>query len=142
MAISSIAEFNLLDNTFAEKVFLRTDLITEFPYDEESRNMFTGLLSHIRQTWNMLDFDQSAIKELMRFSCRLCEHQRILSFAENQLTALMQLAHSIAQEQGAELISVLHIKAALAEQEYRLNHIVDMSDQGIADEQILLQNRR
>lgn len=75
----------------------------------------------------------------MRFSCRLCEHQRILSFAENQLVALMQLANSIAKEQGAELISVLHIKAALAEQEYRLNYIVEQSDQSIVDEQMLLQ---
>ena len=75
----------------------------------------------------------------MRFSCRLCEHQRILSFAETQLVALMQLAHSIASEQGAELITALHIKAALSEQEYRLNYIVEQSDQGIVDQQILLQ---
>lgn len=135
----SIAEFNLLDNEFSEKIFLRTDLITEFPYDEDSVAQFTGLLCHIRHHWELLDFDASAIKELMRFSCRLCEHQRILSFAETQLVALMQLAHSIAAEQGAELITSLHIKAALSEQEYRLNYIVEQSDQGIVDQQILLQ---
>ena len=135
----SIADFNLLDNEFSEKTFLRTDLITEFPYDEDSVAQFTGLLCHIRHHWELLDFDASAIKELMRFSCRLCEHQRILSFAETQLVALMQLAHSIASEQGAELITALHIKAALSEQEYRLNYIVEQSDQGIVDQQILLQ---
>lgn len=135
----SIAEFNLLDNEFAEKTFLRTDLVTEFPYDEDSHNLFIGLLSHIHHHWQLLDFDASAIKELMRFSCRLCEHQQILSFAENQLVALMQLANSIAKEQGNELVSVQHIKAALAEQEHRLNYIVEQSDQGIVDEQILLQ---
>jgi len=135
----SMADFNLIDNEFAEKTFLRTDLVTEFPYDEESSALFVGLLSTIRQHLSLLDFDESAIKELMRFSCRLCEHQRLLSFHQTQLEALMQLANSIAKEQGVEVVTVAHIKAALAEQEHRLNYIVELSDQGIVDEQILLQ---
>ncbi len=135
----SIADFNLIDADFSEKTFLRTDMVTEFPYDEETCGLFVGLLSHIRQEWNLLDFDEGAIKEMMRFSCRLCEHQRLLSFAQPQLEALMQLANSIAAEQGVESVSTAHIKAALSEQEYRLNYIVEQSDQGIVDEQILLQ---
>ena len=135
----AIADFNLLDNEFAEKTYLRTDLVTEFPYDEETVSAFVGFLSNIRRDNELADFDVSAIHELLRFSCRLCEHQRLLSFDETQLTSLMRLAANIAEEEPAEMISASHIKAALNEQEYRLNYIVEQSDQGIEDEQILLQ---
>lgn len=135
----SIGDFNLMDSDFAEKVFLRTDVLDEFPATADNQQQLLGLLSHIRQQWNLLDFDASALKEILRFSCRLCEHQRLFSFDEPALTGIMQLASSIAMEQQQALVSSEQVKAALAEQEYRLGTIVEQSNQSIIDKQILLQ---
>ena len=132
------ADFSLLDREIAERIFLRTDLISELPLDE-GFELFLGLLSGIRQSDELLDFDVNAIELLSRFACRLCEHQQILSITETQLGALMRLADSVAREEQADLITAAHVQTALSEQEYRLNYIVEQSDQGVIDGQILLQ---
>lgn len=134
----TMAEFNLLDRETAERIFLRTDLIAEVPV-EEGFPLFLGLLGSIRERMVLLDFDAGALRSLARFACRLCEHQGLLSLAETQLSALMRLADSLAREEQAECVTESHIGAALAEQEYRLNYVVEQSDQGIVDGQILLQ---
>jgi Lon-like ATP-dependent protease len=132
------AEFNLLDREISERIFLRTDLISELPL-EEGYELFLGLLSGIQQSNELLDFDAPAIEALSSFACRLCEHQQILSIAETQIGALMRLADSVAREEQSSLVTLSHVQAALAEQEYRLNYIVEQSDQGVVDGQILLQ---
>ena len=132
------AEFSLLDREIAERIFLRTDLVSELPI-EEGFELFIGLLSGIREQEKLLDFDESAIYALCRFACRLCEHQQILAIAETQIGALMRLADSVAREEQKELISKAEVDAALAEQEYRLNYVVEQSDQGVVDGQVLLQ---
>ena len=132
------ADFSLLDREIAERIFLRTDLVAELPLDE-GFELFLGLLSGIRQSDELLDFDADAIELLSRFACRLCEHQQILSIAETQLGALMRLADSVAREEQESLITAAHVQTALSEQEYRLNYIVEQSDQGVIDGQILLQ---
>lgn len=134
----TVAEFNMLDREIAERIFLRTDLISELHLDEQYE-LFLSLLSGLRQQHDLLDFDAEAINLLGRFACRLCEHQQILSIAETQLGSLMLLADSIAREEQVECVGRKQVAAALAEQEYRLNYIVEQSDQGIHDRQILLQ---
>ncbi len=134
----TMAEFNLLDRETAERIFLRTDLIAEVT-TEEGWALFLGLLSGLRQRMALLDFDADALLGLARFACRLCEHQGLLSVAETQLAALMRLADSLAREEQAQCVSGVHISGALAEQEYRLNYVVELSDQGIIDKQVLLQ---
>jgi Lon-like ATP-dependent protease len=135
----SIGDFNLLDSEFAEQVFLRTDLLDEVAVTPDSQLQLIGLLSHIRHRWDLVDFDAGAILELLRFACRLCEHQRLFSFDEPALTGIMQLSSSIALEQQQSIVTKTQVKAALAEQEYRLSSIVEQSNQSIIDRQILLQ---
>ncbi|MGL4205344.1 MAG: S16 family serine protease, partial [Aeromonadaceae bacterium] len=113
-------------------------LVSELPL-EEGFELFLGLLSGIRQREKLLDFDEEAIYALCRFACRLCEHQQILAIAETQIGALMRLADSIAREEQREIIGKAEVNAALAEQEYRLNYVVEQSDQGVVDGQVLLQ---
>lgn len=134
----TVAEFNLLDREISERIFLRTDLVAEL-HLEEQYDLFVGLLAGLREQNGLLDFDVSAIKALSRFACRLCEHQEILSIAETQLGSLMQLADGLAREEQSVIVSASHVLTALAEQEYRLNYIVEQSDQGIHDRQVLLQ---
>jgi len=51
----------------------------------------------------------------------------------------MRMADSLARELGAEVVTDEHIRGALEEQDYRLNYLVEQSDQGVIDGQILLQ---
>lgn len=132
------AEFNMLDPEIAEQIFLRTDLVADLPL-QDGYEQFLGILSGLREQNNLLDFEAGALTLLSRFACRLCEHQQILSIAETQIGTLMQIADSIAREDQAEFVTAEHVQKALDEQEYRLNYIVEQSDQGIVDGQILLQ---
>lgn len=51
----------------------------------------------------------------------------------------MRIAESIAREEQRDLVRGQQVSAAIAEQEYRLNYIVEQSDQGVVDGQVLLQ---
>jgi Lon-like ATP-dependent protease len=62
-----------------------------------------------------------------------------LALAEIQLVALMRMADCLARELAAKAVTDEHIQLALAEQDYRLNYLVEQSDQGVIDGQILLQ---
>ena len=134
----STAAFSMLDSEVAERIFLRTDLVSELPLDDELEP-FLGFLNGIREQEDLLDFDKEAIHELCRFACRLCEHQQLLAISQSQLSALMRIAESIAREEQLDLVGGQQVSAAIAEQEYRLNYIVEQSDQGVVDGQVLLQ---
>ncbi len=134
----STAAFNMLDSEVAERIFLRTDLISELPLDD-GFEPFLGFLNNIREEEELLDFDRSAIYELCRFACRLCEHQQLLAISRPQLGALMRISDSICREERHEMVNRSHVAAAIQEQEYRLNYIVEQSDQGMVDGQVLLQ---
>jgi Lon-like ATP-dependent protease len=51
----------------------------------------------------------------------------------------MRMADSLARELEATCVTDEHILLALEEQDYRLNYLVEQSDQGVIDGQILLQ---
>ncbi|UBO75825.1 Lon protease family protein [Aeromonas rivuli] len=133
-----VAEFQMLDRDMSERIFLRADLVSEVEIDDELPD-FLGYLAWIRQRWSLLDFTPAAQAALCRHASRLCDHQEWLSLSEVQLTALMRLADSLAREFEAQIIDHDHIVHALAEQDYRLNYLVEQSDQGVIDGQILLQ---
>lgn len=76
----STAAFSMLDSEVAERIFLRTDLVSELPLDDELEP-FLGFLNGIREQEDLLDFDKDAIHELCRFACRLCEHQQLLAIS-------------------------------------------------------------
>ncbi len=134
----TMAAFSQLDPEMAERIFLRTDLVAELDA-EEHYDLFLEVLAGLRQQRDLLDFDVAALPLLSRFASRLCEHQQMLAIVENQLGALMQLADCVAREEQSAVVTAEHVTAALAEQEYRLNYIVEQSDQGVHDRQILLQ---
>ncbi|MGL5303368.1 MAG: Lon protease family protein [Aeromonas sp.] len=132
------AEFQMLDRDMAERIFLRADLIYEVNI-EEDLPQFLQYLAWLRVRWDLLDFAPTALSMLCRHASRLCDHQEWLSLSQVQLAAIMRMSDSLARELGATLITDKHIQGALDEQDYRLNYLVEQSDQGVIDGQILLQ---
>ncbi|MGL5947929.1 MAG: Lon protease family protein [Aeromonas sp.] len=133
-----VAEFQLLDRDMSERIFLRADLVSEVPVDGQLSE-FLRYLAWLRQRWQLLDFTPAALALLCRHASRLCDHQQWLSLSEVQLSAIMRLADSVAREQSAAVINDEHFRTALSEQDFRLNYLVEQSDQGVIDGQILLQ---
>lgn len=135
-----IAEFAALDPDMTERVFLRTDLVSEISLQDEFP-LFLGMLRGLCDRLGIADLDQEAMLGVARFACRLCEHQQLLSIEEAPLAGLLQLAACLAKEEQVQCLTGEHIQMALSEQEYRLNYVVEQSDQGIVDGQIMLQTR-
>ncbi|MFQ2479009.1 Lon protease family protein [Aeromonas caviae] len=133
-----VAEFQMLDRDMAERIFLRADLVSEVSI-EEDLPAFLQYLAWLRARWALLDFTPSALLALCRHASRLCDHQEWLSLSEVQLGAIMRMADSLARELEATCVTDEHILLALEEQDYRLNYLVEQSDQGVIDGQILLQ---
>ena len=133
-----VAEFQMLDRDMAERIFLRADLVSEVNI-EEDLPAFLQYLAWLRARWALLDFTPGALLALCRHASRLCDHQEWLSLSEVQLGAIMRMADSLARELEATSVTDEHILLALEEQDYRLNYLVEQSDQGVIDGQILLQ---
>lgn len=133
-----VAEFQMLDRDMSERIFLRADLVSEVNIEEELPD-YLQYLAWLRERWNLLDFTPAALAALCRHASRLCDHQEWLSLSEVQLSAIMRMADSLARELEADVVTDEHIRGALEEQDYRLNYLVEQSDQGVIDGQILLQ---
>ncbi|WP_116474529.1 Lon protease family protein [Zobellella maritima] len=136
----SVAELYLLDRELDTLVFLRADIVPEWD-GQTDLGSYVGFLAHLREKHQMLDMDAKAILRLCRYGCRLTEHQHRLSLVEAQLVALMQLAEVIAKREQATLITEAHVIKAQAEQDYRLNFLVEHSDLGVRDGQYLMQTQ-
>lgn len=134
-----VAEFQILDRDMSERIFLRAELVSEVNVAEQLED-FTRYLAGLMNRWELLDFNASAVAALCRHASRLCDHQEWLSLAEVQLSALMRLADSVARDANADIITAEHIHEALNEQDFRLNYLVEQSDLGVIDGQILLQS--
>lgn len=133
-----VAEFQQLDRDMAERIFLRAELVSEINVSEQLGD-FTSYLAGLRQRWCLLDFAPDAVAALCRHASRLCAHQEWLSLAEVQISALMRLADSVARDAKAPVVTSEHIREALCEQDFRLNYLIEQSDLGVIDGQILLQ---
>lgn len=128
----------MLDRDMSERIFLRADLVSEVNIEEDLPD-YLQYLARLRERWELLDFTPAALAALCRHASRLCDHQEWLSLSEVQLSAIMRMADSLARELEADVVTDEHIRGALEEQDYRLNYLVEQSDQGIIDGQILLQ---
>ena len=133
-----VAEFQMLDRDMSERIFLRADLVSEVNIEEDLQE-FLQYLAGLRLRWNLLDFTPAALAALCRHASRLCDHQEWLSLSEVQLAAIMRMSDSLARELESDVVTDDHIRGALEEQDYRLNYLVEQSDQGVIDGQILLQ---
>lgn len=123
-----VAEFQMLDRDMSERIFLRADLVSEVNIEEDLPE-FLQYLAWLRLRWSLLDFTPGALLALCRHASRLCDHQEWLSLSEVQLSAIMRMADSLARELEAEKVTDEHILLALEEQDYRLNYLVEQSDQ-------------
>ncbi|MFR9718296.1 Lon protease family protein [Aeromonas diversa] len=133
-----VAEFQQLDRDMSERIFLRAELVSEVSVELQLEE-FTRYLAGLMQQWQLLDFTPDAVAALCRHASRLCDHQEWLSLADVQISALMRLADGVARDAGAPQITGEHIREALGEQDFRLNYLVEQSDLGVIDGQILLQ---
>ncbi|ART83837.1 peptidase S16 [Oceanisphaera profunda] len=137
---SAVAELYLMDRDLDTLAFLRADILPEWDAREDLPT-YLGYLAHLRQKYQLLDLDASAVLRLCRYSSRLTDHQHKVSLVEAQLVAMMQLADVIARREQSDIISATHLILAQQEQDHRLSFLVEQSDIGVRDGQYLMQTQ-
>lgn len=130
---TTLGEFQHLDpDGFAKRV-LYTNLLKHV----ETQTHFTPYLSWLnalrQQDGIALDFDKSAIAEMLSGLARITESRRELPFETAHLKTLMQLANQYAQREHKNCVSKTHIQQAMALIDAPMHAMMAELDQGLEE---------
>ncbi len=135
---TDIAELYSIDPECTSLLYLRTDLINFFSLEENLHNLALYLRDRA-ELLELLPPTSEAIKELIKWSCRLAENQNKFVLSEQNLCNIMREASGKAKRKNLSNIDAKSVSDTLKERELRANYAVQESNDLFKDKQLLLQ---
>lgn len=114
---------HFLDEDFSKFFKVKVDFDTEMERNPENLCNYTSFVSSVCRRDGLKHFDQGALARLVEYSSRLAGRQDKLSTRFNEVVEIIYEAHSMAMEEGAEVVTAAHVQKAIEEKVYRSNRI-------------------
>ena len=114
------------DEDFAKLFNIKADFGTEMertPEHEQEMARFLG--NCCTQEPSVIPFDPSGVAKMVEYATELTGDQTKLSCQFGNLVAIVKEASFWAKDEGAELVSGLHVEKALDQRDYRHNRVDD-----------------
>ncbi|MCY3887151.1 MAG: ATP-binding protein [Chloroflexi bacterium] len=134
--VGSTAVFRLLDASdpdFANLFKIRAEFEPDTAINAESIAAYTGFICQAVKQQGLRHFDAAALMEVMRFGARLAARQDRLSTRFGVIKDLCSEANQYAADASAEIVTVDHIRAAVAGMRRRSALVSDRLHRMIAE---------
>ncbi len=133
-----IAELYRFDINFTDYIYLRTDINSFFELEQQTQVMYR-YLKQLAKKHNFLEFDDDALKYIIRESCKDAESQREFVINEHNIYSIMCEASGIATRQNNPTVSAEIVQNTIKSITFRLNSMVEDSSNYYKNKQLLLQ---
>ncbi len=126
------------DEEFDKFFKIRADFDYEMPRSKENIAKITQFIKGFSEREHTLDFDVSAICEIIEHSSRTAARQDKLSTRFNYLSEILGEAFTWAKLENAPLITSAHVKKAIREKEQRMMLYKEKLDEMLDEEVIMI----
>jgi len=117
-----------------QKIFkVKVEFDSEMEKTTEHIREFAAYVKRYAEKSGLLPFHREALAKIVNYSSRLVEDQRKLSTSFHATSKVLVESSFWAEQEGASVVLLEHVKKALDEQEYRSNRIAEKIREMIAD---------
>lgn len=126
------------DEEFDKFFKIRADFDYEMPRTNENMLQITRFIKGFVDREKTLEFDVSAICEIIEYSSRSVSNQDKLSTRFNYLAEILVEAYTWAKLENASIITVEHVRKAIYEKEQRMKLYEEKLDEMLDDDVIMI----
>ena len=127
-----------LDEEFQKIFKVKADFDSEMEKSSEHIMRYSSFICRICREEGLLDFDSTAIAEIVEEGVRIAGSQKKMSTRFSIISDILRESDYWARAEKAKVVTGAHVQKALAHRYYRLSLIRDKVHEMIADNQILI----